>query len=104
MKVANHAYVVCNCASCEWACIFTPSYSGQRLTRHPQSDVDRIRHSIKVLPDQRGYVCAGDDGALSAVASFEADIRSATLHLTGHSGFVTDCDVAETGHCILSSR
>jgi len=64
--------------------------------------------SIKVLPDQRGYVCAGDDGALAAVASFEAasgaEIRRAALHLTGHSGFVTDCDVARTGHGILSSR
>lgn len=53
-------------------------------------------------------MCAGDDGALTAVASFEAssaaEIRRAALHLTGHSGFVTDCDVARTGHGILSSR
>lgn len=64
--------------------------------------------SIKVLPDQRGYICAGDDGALTAVASFEAsseaEIRRAALHLTGHSGFVTDCDASSTGHGILSSR
>ncbi|CAM9325129.1 unnamed protein product [Ectocarpus sp. 6 AP-2014] len=64
-------------------------------------------NTIKILPDQRGYVCAGDDGALSAVATFETcseeDLRRATFALTGHSSFVTDCDTAESGHAILSS-
>lgn len=45
---------------------------------------------------------------LSAVATLEAtsedEIRRATFSLTGHSGFVTDCDTAASGHAILSSR
>eukprot|EP00752_Nemacystus_decipiens_P011893 g10545.t1 len=80
----------------------TPEVRRVRLQLHSS-----CVNTIKALPDQRGYVCAGDDGALTAVASFEAssvaEIRRAALHLTGHSGFVTDCDVARTGHGILSS-
>eukprot|EP00903_Cladosiphon_okamuranus_P019649 g18066.t1 len=82
-----------------------PSSSGRLV----KPELQRVRlhsscvNTIKVLPDQRGYVCAGDDGALTAVASFEAEIGRAALHLTGHSGFVTDCDTARTGHGILSS-
>lgn len=64
--------------------------------------------SIKLLQDRRGFVCASDDGVLSAVASLEAgsesDIRRATFALHGHSGFVTDCDTAPSGHAVLSSR
>lgn len=64
--------------------------------------------SIKVLPDQRGFVCAGDDSVISAVATLEVsseeDIRRAAFALSGHSGFVTDCDTADCGHAILSSR
>lgn len=60
------------------------------------------------MPDKRGFVCASDDGVLSAVASLEAgsesDIRRATFALHGHSGFVTDCDTAPSGHAVLSSR
>lgn len=66
------------------------------------------RHSIKLLPDQRGFVCAAGDGVLSAVATLEvaseSDLRRATFALTGHSGFVTDCDTAACGHAVLSSR
>ncbi|CAM9667549.1 unnamed protein product, partial [Hapterophycus canaliculatus] len=65
-------------------------------------------NTIKILADKRGFVCAGDDGVLTAVSSLdvstETDIRRATVALTGHSGFVTDCDTTETGHAILSSR
>ncbi|CAN0173302.1 unnamed protein product, partial [Scytosiphon promiscuus] len=77
------------------------------------TDVQRVRlhsscvNTIKILADKRGFVCAGDDGVLIAVSSLdvstEADIRRATFTLTGHSGFVTDCDTTQTGHAILSS-
>lgn len=64
--------------------------------------------SIKVLPDERGFVCAGDDSVVSAVATLEVsseeDIRRAATALSGHSGPVTDCDTAACGHAILSSR
>lgn len=64
--------------------------------------------SIKVLPQQRGFVCAGDDGVVNVVASLEAatgsDLQRITTAFTGHRGFVTDCDTCSCGQAILSSR
>lgn len=67
-----------------------------------------LEKSIKLLPDARGFVCASDDGVLSAVATLEAgsesDLRRATFALHGHSGYITDCDTAASGHAVVSSR
>ena len=64
--------------------------------------------SIKILPQQRGFVCAGDDGILSVVETLEvdasSDLRTVTTVLTGHRGFVTECDTLSCGQAILSSR
>ncbi|CAM9099275.1 unnamed protein product [Ascophyllum nodosum] len=64
-------------------------------------------NSIKILPQQRGFVCAGDDGILSVVETLEvdasSDLRTVTTVLTGHRGFVTECDTLSCGQAILSS-
>lgn len=77
---------------------FPPSFDGKRMAGS----------RIRLLPEARGFVCASDDGVVSVISTLEnhsdGDIQRVRRAMHGHSGFVTDCDVAPQGRAIVSSR